>query len=442
MSNQMKKPPPTLSILILITTALACRTLTGGGGEPAIPLVESPAVPSPTVESQPAAASPTGDIQPADTQADPPTQEAPTQQQTEAQPTMTEEPPRPENIVPVSEAQEITLESAPQVPDDILEQIGMFQGYGAGFDACFPFAVDQQGVFQWDEYTYKDGASVPVTDLDLTWCACGFADDLIDAQLITPDGEIQPLEVLEGEISEPGNRCPMLWWSIEPGMPLGEYQVQLSQDGQVLEDHFTLEIPDDPTGVWMDGSAWLVGFQPGERIRVLVYGQSIGGLDMEVNVSVGRYEFLGETLTEADQSGTLLLNINEAITQQYVIYVAAISDSGQTAVASMNPVLGESLLKLVSKDCGAALPPQLKVGDSALVVREELLLNAEPFHEAITALGYLPNGSLVNVVDGPVCEVYDPEGESYWLWKVETQDDQTGWVIEVDHVDYALLPGE
>ncbi len=347
----MKKLLSILSVLILFNAALACRTLSGEGGEPATPLAELPAV-----------SSPTGEIQTANPQADTPTLEAPTEQQPTSEPTLTEEPPPPKNIVPVSEAQEITLEGSPQVPDDILEQIGVFQGYGAGFGACFPFPVDEQGVFQWDDYTSKDGASVPVTDLDLTWCACGFTDDLIDAQLITPDGEIQLLEVLEDEITEPGNRCPMLWWSIEPEMPLGDYQVQLSQGGQVLEDHFTLDIPDDPTGVWMDEGAWFVGFQPGERIRVLVYGQGGDDLGMEVNVSVGRFEFLGETLTEADQNGTLLLSINEAITQQYIIYVAAISDSGQTAAASMNSMLDESLLKHVSKDCGAALPHNLKWG--------------------------------------------------------------------------------
>jgi len=438
----MKKSPPTLFILILLTAALACRTLSGGSAEPAIPLVGSPAVQSPTGKSQTAAVSPTAVIQPADTRVDPPTQEAPTQQQPEVQTTNDQETPLPKNIVPVSEAQEISLEPDPQVPDDILEQIGMFQGYGAGFSACIPFPVDQEGIFQWDEYTIQDGDSVPVTDLDLTWCACGFEEDLVEAQLIAPDGEMQPMEVLEGEISEPGNRCPMLWLTIEPGMPLGEYQVTLSQSGQVLEDHFTLAIPDDPTGVWRDEGAWFVGFQPGERIRILVYGQGGDQPGMDQNLAVGRFEFLGDTLTEADQSGTLLLSINEMIKQQYTIYIAAISDSGQTATASMNPILDETLLNYVSKDCGAALPTQLKVGDSALVVREELRLNAEPYHETITALDYLPNGSLVQVVDGPVCEVYDPEGESYWLWKVETQGGQTGWVIEVDHVDYALLPGE
>ena len=442
----MKKTLLTLSISILFTAAIACRTISGGDFEPVVTQVEAPVVPSASTETRAAGIQPAdtqaAEIQPTETQLISPAPPTPTAQEPTSEPTLTEQPPLPENIVPVSEAQEIPREDSLPVPDDILEQIGMFQGYGAGFSACIPFDVDQEGVTQWDEYTLQDGASVAVTVLDLTWCTCGFTEDLIEALLITPDGEIQPMEVLEGEITEPGNRCPMLWLTIEPGMPLGEYTVQLSQHGQILEDCFTLEIPDKPTGVWTDEGAWFVGFQPGERVRILVYGQGGDHPGMDENLMVGRFEFLGETLTETDQNGTLLLNVNETITQQYTIYIAVISDSGQTATASMNPILDETLLKYVSRNCGAALPTKLKVGDSALVVHDELLLNAEPYHEAITSLGNLSNGSLVAIIDGPVCEVYDPDGEAYWLWEVETQDGMTGWVVEVDHRDYALLPGE
>ena len=50
----MKKLLPILSVLILFTAVLACRTLSGEGGGPDFPRLKSPVVPSQTGESQPA----------------------------------------------------------------------------------------------------------------------------------------------------------------------------------------------------------------------------------------------------------------------------------------------------------------------------------------------------------------------------------------------------
>ena len=68
------------------------------------------------------------------------------------------------NSVPVPESIDISLDSSNNVPDDVLEQIGMYFGFGGGGDACFPFELNQPGAIEWDEYTFYNGERVPVTD--------------------------------------------------------------------------------------------------------------------------------------------------------------------------------------------------------------------------------------------------------------------------------------
>ena len=107
----------------------------------------------------------------------------------------------------------------------------------------------------------------------------------------------------------------------------------------------------------------------------------------------------------------------------------------------MNPILDESLSDYVYATCCRGPSPPAYRSGSALVATKHCYsmpnLTAMPSPLWITCQRFA-----CDVVDGPVCEVYDPDGKSYWLWKVETLDGLTGWVIEVDHVDYALLPGE
>lgn len=52
------------------------------------------------------------------------------------------------NSVPVPESIDISLDSSNSVPDDVLEQIGMYFGFGGGGDACFPFELNQPGAIE------------------------------------------------------------------------------------------------------------------------------------------------------------------------------------------------------------------------------------------------------------------------------------------------------
>ncbi|MGB2909790.1 MAG: hypothetical protein WBF05_13005 [Anaerolineales bacterium] len=105
-------------LTVLFSTVLACSTLTG--------------LPEPSAQL------------PADTPTEPvPATETPITEVETAIP-QNKKP----NSVPVPESIDISLDSSNSVPDDVLEQIGMYFGFGGGGDACFPFELNQPGAIE------------------------------------------------------------------------------------------------------------------------------------------------------------------------------------------------------------------------------------------------------------------------------------------------------
>jgi len=62
--------------------------------------------------------------------------------------------PSPDNIVPIPESIDISLDGSNSVPDDVLEQIGIYFGFSGGGDECFPFELNQQGSIELPLYLY------------------------------------------------------------------------------------------------------------------------------------------------------------------------------------------------------------------------------------------------------------------------------------------------
>jgi hypothetical protein len=132
-------------LIVLFSTVLACSTLTG--------------LPEPTAQL------------PVDTTTEPIAETIIPIMGFETASSQTEKPeiPSPENSVPDPESIDIFLDSSNSVPDDILEQIGMYFGFGGGGDECFPFELNQADAIEWAEYTFYNDEGVPVTDQRLVW---------------------------------------------------------------------------------------------------------------------------------------------------------------------------------------------------------------------------------------------------------------------------------
>jgi hypothetical protein len=289
-------------LTVLVSTVLACSTLTG--------------LPEPSAQL------------PADTPTEPvPATEIPiTEVETAIPQTEKTEIPIPINNVPVPESIDISIDNSNNVPDDVLEQIGMY----------FGFAIE------WDEYTFHNGERVPVTDQRLVWCSCGLDAGGAEASLTLPDGGIQPVEVEDSPNSEPGNRCVGMDYYFGPGSLVGPYKITLSNAGQQISDEFTLFTPQELTGAWMDGGAWIdggawfVGFDPGEEIRILAFGNDMTLPSMD-EYGEGRWVFLSEAWGEADQNGMVFVRFEESLEDFNDIYVTATGEDGKQTFASTTP---------------------------------------------------------------------------------------------------------
>lgn len=88
-----------------------------------------------------------------------------------------------------------------------------------------------------------------------------------------------------------------------------------------------------------------------------------------------------------------------------------------------------------AESCPGALPSQLVVGEQAIVTPGSANnLRAEPTTSG-ERIGQITAGTVVNVLDGPVC------ADNFTWWQVETLDGSlTGWTVEAVENDYALVP--
>ena len=395
-------------LTVLFSTVLACSTLTG--------------LPEPSAQL------------PADTPTEPvPATETPITEVETAIP-QNKKP----NSVHVPESIDISLDSSNSIPDDVLEQIGMYFGFGGGGDACFPFELNQPGAIEWDEYTFYNGERVPVTDQILVWCACGLGAGGADASLTLPDGEIQPLEVEDSPNSEPGNRCVGMDYSFGPGSLVGPYKITLTIAGQQISDEFTLFISQELTGAWMDDGAWFVGFDPGEEIRILAFGNDMTLPSMD-KYGEGRWVFLSEAWGKVDQNGMVFIRFEESLDDFNDIYVTATGEDGRQTFASTTPMYGFLISDTFSMVCDTALNPRLRLGNTAVVTQDGILVSDDLVHDSGEILDELYAGTQVEVIDGPFCDNWLPK-QAEWRWKIITPDGLSGWVTESDSGTYYLEP--
>jgi hypothetical protein len=110
--------------------------------------------------------------------------------------------------------------------------------------------------------------------------------------------------------------------------------------------------------------------------------------------------------------------------------------TGMSMVTPMAPPAPQSNIPACQ---GVDNPPQLKIGDRAVVVNVggyTLSVYDAPSYKA-TFLAAVPEGATVIIISGPVCAEY-----SYW-WQVEYgEGGQSGWMIEVEMNDVFLKPGQ
>ncbi len=83
--------------------------------------------------------------------------------------------------------------------------------------------------------------------------------------------------------------------------------------------------------------------------------------------------------------------------------------------------------------CPGAPESQLLVGDEAIVIHVAgVSLRAEP-DTTSSLIEYLPLGTEMLILDGPVCE------QNFRWWTVETQAGDEGWVAEGDVINYYIV---
>jgi len=197
-------------------------------------------------------------------------------------------------------------------------------------------------------------------------------------------------------------------YSFGPGSLVGPYKITLTNAGQHISDEFTLFIPQELTGAWMDDGAWFVGFDPGEEIRILAFGNDMTLPSMD-KYGEGRWVFLSEAWGKVDQNGMVFIRFEESLEDFNDIYVTATGEDGRQIFASTTPMYGFMISDTFSMVCDTALPPRLRLGNTVVVTQDGILVSDDLVHDSGEILDELYAGTQVEVIDGPFCDNWLPE---------------------------------
>lgn len=95
-------------------------------------------------------------------------------------------------------------------------------------------------------------------------------------------------------------------------------------------------------------------------------------------------------------------------------------------------------------ECLNAPKTQLKVGDTARVASTEgpsLRLRRDPVVDDKNILKLIPEGTKIEIIDGPICFPDPKTGTAFVFWKISIPGDPLkGWVAEGDAKEYFIEP--
>jgi hypothetical protein len=194
---------------------------------------------------------------------------------------------------PVARAIQLTESDLIPVPDDTLS-ILQFGGGGGGGECTDP----------------QTGEAIANTSTSyfpeaVQWCVCGISRDIPhEASVTAPDGSSTPIiGSVDGYAFSiaPDETCLGFYYDVLPTQGIGAYSLAFSQQDIFLASTTELLLPPEPA-IRLDGEmAWLLGYQPGEQIRVKFYAQP----DPDVNF----LQVIGETELIVDDLGGAILDI-------------------------------------------------------------------------------------------------------------------------------------
>ena len=317
---------------------------------------------------------------------------------------------------------------------DIINEVGFYAASGMVRGGDCNFTPKQAGIAEMylidNIYVTMGeppvlGKEIPISHGDISWCACGLNPGAAAAILTAPDGTNQSLGVQESPFSDATNRCVSFLFPVQPGIQLGTYQVRLQNGKSILTDDFTLQMPLQPGSVWKDDSAWFIGLQPGEKVRLLVFAGD------------PQWKFLGEQALQADRNGRLLVQFEHGLSQSQTVIAAADGEKSGRVILSSKPVLfgAETVVNAFFKSCAGGMPTRLVQNGSAVVLQDDLPLYKENFIQDSGIIARLKKNVIVRLVGNAFCT--DVNG---WLWNIQAPDGTGGWVSEGDTTTYFLEP--
>jgi hypothetical protein len=233
-----------------------------------------------------------------------------------------------------------------------------------------------------------------------------------------PDGSTWPLDLTNpADPDEP--HCLDLAVLDVPGAPVGQYQIDITQDGITLTMRYQIEYAHEPRVDRVDGQpevAWLAGFAPQEAVRVAVYTPADSAAT-----------FAGALDITTDRAGMALIT---NLPPDSAVFASgdASGEAGQiTAMLEevFRPIPATAPPPEVFV-CPGALTARLWVGATGWVIPDgtgALIVRGLPGTDQYE-LGKLPEGTLFDVVDGPKCL----EGRLWWL--VYGENKVGGWISE------------
>jgi len=333
------------------------------------------------------------------------------------QPTNTEFP----DIPPQTKT--FSLKNANKVrPADVVQEVS-FGGHGGGddieFDPCPSVKNPTSPTVAW-----STGGDEWLSSVDIYVCGWQL-DKNVAVSIIIPDHRTSAESVSVIKTTA-GNKYIGFHYAPDIDNPPGTYT--FSFNGQSGHVDYTKEVRapgQDPQIIYVEKthSYFLFNFAPNERVRVYLYNNPDGNIDVADFTAWEEYnvDSTGRLVIKTDTEGHLFVlgDVNGWIGNSFWI-------DSKSHLSSTNTI-----------NCSSSLPSRLEIGKYAYVTTNP------PLNQRIRAgagknnsiVGNIVPGRSMQILDGPKCA----DGLTWWKVQSTKNPDIIGWTAEGDKV-YWLIP--
>lgn len=216
--------------------------------------------------------------------------------------------------------------------------------------------------------------------------------------------------------------------------PTGNYKIQFSNGGQVLDVGFIVNPITEPGAVIIPGNkeVQVYNFQPNEKIRVFQYSlliSSTEGIWGPAEVLEWKLEAWQDR--QLGSEGRLRIPIKDTRGHYVVIGEQTgeyNTDRGDIRIGTIRST--DTPVAPITSACPKALPSRVQVGSPARVTTSSRL-RTEPSRSGDIIIS-LPKSTLVLILDGPECS------NGYIWWYGVTTNGVEGWIAESEKAVYLL----